>query len=295
MFQINGLRSQKDVLLRKTRRIPARGQVLVRVGDLVHAETIVAKGTVFNRDIREVKIYDELDVDPTETEKYLLKSEGDEVKKDEVIAIHRFFFGRHTRVCRSPIDGTIELLSKSSGRALIRGRPIPVEVKAYVPGRVADTIPDEGAVIECRASAIQGAFGIGGEAVGELVMAVNEPDEALPMELISEGHRAKVIVGGSFVTVDALRRAVRVGLHGIISGSMDQKDLIDFLGYEMGLGITGRENAGLTLILTEGFGRYSMEKEVFNLLKSHQGKQVSINGSTQIRTRMLRPEIIMPE
>lgn len=295
MLQVNGLRFQKDVLLRKTRRMPARGQVLVREGDLVSPETIVAKGTVFNPEIREVRIHAQLDVDPTEIEKYMLKTAGDDVKKDEIIAIHRSFFGRYTKVCRSPIDGIIESLSKSSGRVLIRGKPIPVEVKAYVPGRVVETIPDEGAVIECKASTIQGMFGIGGETVGELTIAVNEPDETLSTELISEKHKAKVIAGGSFVTIDAIRKAAKLGVHGIISGGMDQKDLTDFLGYEMGVGITGREKAGLTLILTEGFGVHPMEEGVFNLLKSHQGKQVSVDGSTQIRTRMLRPEIIIPD
>ena len=295
MLQADGLRFQKDVLLRKTRRMPAPGQVSVREGDLVSPETIVARGTVLNPEIHEVRIHAQLDIDPTEIEKYMLKTAGDDVKKDEIIAIHRSFFGRYTKVCRSPIDGIIESLSKSSGRVLIRGKPIPVDVRAYVPGRVVDTIPNEGAVIECQASIIQGVFGIGGETVGELIMAVNEPDETLPAELISPKHKAKVIAGGSFVTIDAIRRAARSGVHGIISGGMDQKDLTDFLGYEMGVGITGREKAGLTLILTEGFGVHPMEEGVFNLLKSHQGKQVSIDGSTQIRTRMLRPEIIIPE
>ncbi len=294
MSQLEGLRFQEDTLVKKVRRIPAQGQVFVNVGGIVSPETTVVRGTVFNPEIHEVRVHAQLEVDPEEVEKYMLKEEGDDVQKNEVIAIHRFFFGRSTRVCRSPIDGNIETFLKSSGRVLIRGKPIPVEVKAHIPGRVVEVIPNEGAVVECRAALIQGMFGIGGETVGELITAVDSPSEALTAELITDEHRGKIVVGGSFVTVDALRRAARVGMNGIIVGGVDQKDLTDFLGYEIGIGITGKERAGLTLIITEGFGINPMEERTFDFLKSYEGKQASIDGSTQIRTRMLRPEIILP-
>ena len=288
------LRFQEDTSVKKVRRIPAQGQVLVKVGDIVSSETIVAKGTVLNPEIHDVKVYAELEVYPEEAEKYMLKDEGDDVKKDEVIAILRSFFGRSTRVCRSPVDGSIETFLRSSGRVLIRGKPIPVEVRAHIPGRVVDVIPNEGAVVECRAALLQGIFGIGGETVGELIVTVDNPDEALATELIKDDHKGKIIVGGSFATVDALRKAATTGVNGIIVGGVDQKDLVDFLGYEIGTGITGKEKTGFTLIVTEGFGVHPMEEEIFNFLKSHERKQASIDGSTQIRTRMLRPEIILP-
>ena len=51
---------------------------------------------------------------------------------------------------------------------------------------------------------------------------------------------------------------------------------------------------GLTLVVTEGFGVYPMRDETFRLLKSHGGKRASIDGTTQIRQRILRPEIVVP-
>jgi len=294
MFQPEERVLQENTMVRKVRRMPVTGNVLVKTGDYVNPETIVAQGTVVSPDIHETSLSLQLEVDPEEAEKYLLKKEGDELKRDEVIAIRRSFFGRSTKVCRSPIDGTIEAFSKSSGRVLIRGKPIPIEVNAHIPGKVTETIPSEGAVIECSATLIQGMFGIGGETLGELAMAVNEPDEALTAELILDEHKGKVVVGGSLVTIDALRKAMKTGVNGIVVGGVDQKDLTDFLGYEIGIGVTGKEKIGLTLIVTEGFGAYPMDERVFSLLKSSQGKKASVDGSTQIRTRMLRPEIIIP-
>jgi len=103
-----------------------------------------------------------------------------------------------------------------------------------------------------------------------------------------------VIVGGSFVTADTLRKAVEVGAAGIVVGGIDDKNLRDFLGYDIGVAITGSEQKGITLIITEGFGKISMAHRTFELLKSIEGKKVSINGATQIRAGVIRPEIIAP-
>ncbi len=294
MLDLREDRFQKDTWIRKTRRIPVNGEVFVKMGDSVTPETVVARGIVINPEIHKVIAYGQLDIDPADLEKYMLKDEGDEVKKDEVIAIHRSFFGRSTKVCRSPLDGTIEAVSGSSGSVLIRGKPIPVEVKAHIPGRVAETIAGEGAVIECRGTLMQGIFGIGGETVGDLVIPVNKPADELRSELISGEHKGKIVVGGASMTVDALRKAASTGVNGIIVGGVDQRELTDFLGYEIGLGITGKEKVGMTLIITERFGEHPMNERVFDLLKSSEGKRASIDGSTQIRTRVLRPEIIIP-
>lgn len=284
----------EETLVRKVRRIPAEGELLVKVGDIVEPETVLAKGTVLNPDVQEIRVYAKLGVDPEQAHRHMLKEEGDEVKQDEVLAIYRSFFGRFTKACRSPIDGTIEVFSKKSGRALIRGLPIPVEAKAHIPGRIVDVTPREGATVETSAAVINGIFGVGGEALGELTTVAESPGEPLTTEMIGEGLRGKVLVGGSIVTMEALRKASKLGASGIVSGSVDQKDLTEFLGHEIGMGVTGGEDINLTLIVTEGFGILPMDDETFRFLNSHEGHRASIDGTTQIRQRMLRPEIIIP-
>jgi len=294
MSRREGITIEKDTVTRKSRRIPAKGEVLVKVGDLVDPDTIIARGLVTNPEIHEVKVYIQLGIDPEQAMRYMLKKEGDEVKMNEVIAIHRSFFGRSTRVCRSPIDGTIEAFSKTSGRVFIRGKKIVVEVRAHIPGRVIDVIPEEGAVVESRVALIQGLFGVGSEKTGILAMAVNEPGEPVTTDAITEDHGGKILVGGSIISLEALRKATRMGVNGIIVGGVDQKDLTNFLGHEIGIGVTGEENTGITLIITEGFGTHPMDDGTFNLLRSHEGRLACIDGTTQIRSRMLRPEIILP-
>lgn len=294
MTHARGLQMDSETVIRKSRRLPTPGEVLVKSGDRVAPEDVVARGYVLNPEIHQVYVYVDLSVDPGGVKRYMLKKEGEEVKEEEVIALRRSFFGLSTKVCKSPIEGTIERFSDITGRALIRGRPIPVEVKAHIPGKVVDTIPEEGAVIESSAAFLQGVFGIGGETHGELVIAVDSPDEVFSPDKIRDEHRGRILVSGSLVTLGALRKAVETGVEGIISGGVDQKELVNFLGHEIGVGITGDEEAGLTLILTEGFGQISMNDKTFQLLRSFAGKQACIDGSTQIRLRVVRPEIILP-
>ena len=285
---------EEKASVRKIRRIPTQGDVLVAKGDVVGPETVLARGMVVNPDIREVKVYARLGVDPEQVARHMLKEEGDQVKKDEVIAIARSFFGRFTKVCRSPMEGTIEVFSKRAGRVLIRGKPIPVEIRAHIPGRITEIIPEEGAIVETQASIVRGVFGVGGEVHGELVFAVENPGEPLTTEVLSSDQEGRVLVGGSFTTLDAMRKAAKIGVGGIITGGVDQKDLTEFLGGEIGMGVTGGESGVTTLIITEGFGIYPMNQETFRLLKSYEGRKVSIDGTTQIRQRMLRPEVIIP-
>ena len=278
----------------KERRIPTHGEVLVKVGQQVEPDTLIARGTVQSQDIHELRLHRSLNVSPEDVRNHIIKHEGDVVEKDEVVALARSFFGRQTRMARSPIDGTIEAFSGSTGRMLIRGHPVPVEVYAYIPGEVKSIFPEEGATIETKGYRFNGLFGVGGETHGELAMAVDSGDVPLTSAEIKPEYNGKVIVGGSVVTLDALREAVKQGVKGIIVGGVDQKDLTYFLGYEIGLGVTGGEDVGLTLILMEGFGVNPIPNEVFNEFKELSGKLACIDGTTHIRSRSLRPEILVP-
>jgi hypothetical protein len=112
--------------------------------------------------------------------------------------------------------------------------------------------------------------------------------------LIDKECAGKVIVGGSLVTSPAIKKAVSVGAKGIVVGGFDDKDLREFLGYDLGVAITGSEELGISLVVTEGFGQINMAERTFELLKSKQGKMVCINGATQIRAGVIRPEVVIP-
>jgi hypothetical protein len=126
------------------------------------------------------------------------------------------------------------------------------------------------------------------------MMMSKTPKDILKQDLITSKCSGKVLVAGSLVTRDALTKAVKIGVKAIVVGGIKDKDLMDFLGYEIGVAITGQEAVGLTLIITEGFGKMNMSDKTFQLLRKFEGKLACINGATQIRAGVMRPEIIIP-
>jgi len=125
-------------------------------------------------------------------------------------------------------------------------------------------------------------------------MAVSSPEEELTESLLAPHHTGKIVVGGAFVGTAALARARAVGVKGVVVGGMHDKDLRALLGYDLGVAITGTEQVGFTLILTEGFGRIPMARKTFELLRTLNGRKACVSGATQIRAGVIRPEIIVP-
>jgi hypothetical protein len=155
-------------------------------------------------------------------------------------------------------------------------------------------LPSEGAVIEAQAALVQGIFGVGGEARGTIALACRAAEEELHEDLIRPEMKGCVVIGGARMTAASIAKAKSIGVAAIVSGGMDDADLRDFLGYDLGVAITGSEKCGLTLILTEGFGEIAMARRTFDLLASHRGREASVNGATQIRAGVMRPEIVIP-
>ena len=187
-----------------------------------------------------------------------------------------------------------ETVSDTTGQIILRHEDIPVQVDAYIPGKVINVRPNEGVTIETTGAFIQGIFGIGGEEQGILRVLVDSADEAVTVDHIKPEDKGKILVGGSFISIEALKKAVDLGVGGLVIGGIDSGDLMSFMGTDVGVAITGEEDYGITLIVTEGFGNMAMHAKTFSIFKQHDGKLVSINGATQIRAGVIRPEIIIP-
>jgi hypothetical protein len=287
-----GLKVKKFTIVSKTRRLPIQGEVLVKEGDTVKHDQVVAR-TQVPGEVHLINVANALGVDPEEISQFMLKGLKDPVAKNEVFAKRISFFGLFKSFVKSPVDGTIELVSDVTGQVALREAYIPVEITAYIPGKVVHVMPREGVTIRTPAAFVQGIFGVGGEAHAQLKMIAKSPDDALTAQMIDSSHSGKVIVGGSLVTGDALAKAAKTGVKGIVVGGVEDEDLIKFLGYEIGVAITGQEEIGLTLIITEGFGKMKMPQRTFDLLKSFDGREASVNGATQIRAGVIRPEIVI--
>ncbi|MDE0470084.1 MAG: hypothetical protein OYL97_23800 [Candidatus Poribacteria bacterium] len=288
-----GLKVTEGMIIQKERSLPLEGEVLVEIGATVEAEDIVAKADLPGN-VQLLNVANLLSVPPEEVAEYMLKSVGEAVSEDEIIATTKGLFGLFKSQARSPIDGTIEAVSDVTGQVILREPPIPVEVKAYTNGTVTETVPNEGVTVETYGTYIQGIFGVGGETVGNLVVISQSSEDELTAEQILPEHQDDIVVGGSLVTTSAIQKAIQQGVKGIIAGGIDDADLRKLLGYELGVAITGSEEIGITLVITEGFGKIAMAEQTFTLLKAREDMKTSINGATQIRAGVVRPEIVIP-
>ena len=289
-----GLRVTAGAVVRRERRLPLAGRVLVKVGDVVGPQDVVAR-TELPGIVQTMNLASWLDIDPDRVPQALRRRVGEDVRVGDLLAEAQGFFGFARRSVEAPADGFIESVSSVTGQLVLREPPIPVEVNAYVRGIVVGVLPDEGVVVETRGALLQGIFGVGGETWGAIAVAVDAPDAELTPALLRPEHRGHVVVGGAFVTHDALMRARELGVAAVVVGGLDDLDLRRLLGRDLGVAITGSEDVGLTLVLTEGFGRIRMSDRAWSLLSARTGRLASVSGATQIRAGVQRPEVLIPD
>jgi hypothetical protein len=289
-----GLTVTEQTVIRRRRVLPLPGTVLVGRGDMVRSDQPVARAELPGK-VHPLNLANQLGVAPDEIKEYLIKREGDAVRKDEILAENKPLIKWFKTEIRSPITGKVESLSTVTGQVLLREPPRVLELLGYVDGTIVETHPNQGVTVETTCSLVQGIFGIGGETSGELVVAVTSPDEALMPAHLRPDMKGKIVVGGSFLPAETMAKAKELGVAGLVVGGIHDKDLRALLGYDLGVAITGTEQVGFTLILTEGFGTIPMAQKTFALLSAHAGEKASISGATQIRAGVIRPEIIIPQ
>lgn len=291
-----GLRVSESTVIVKERQLPtepSKTEVLVKEGQKVKATDIVLRSELAGN-VMPLNIANLLQVPPQDVPTLLTKKEGDFVEKDELIAQSKGLFGLFKTQVKSPIKGFIESVSAVTGQLMLREPPIPIELNAYLDGTVNKITEDKIVFVETKGVLIQGIFGIGGETIGTIRVISNSPSETITEKEIPSDCQNQVLVGGAFVTLSAIRKAIQYGASGFITGGFSNHELKELLGYEQGVAITGTEQIGITLILTEGFGAITMADRTYQLLKQYNGYKASINGATQIRAGVIRPEVVIP-
>lgn len=278
----------------RTRRVlPLEGDVLVQAGQSVAARDVVARADLPG-DVTPLNLANLLSLPPGDVPRAMLKQPGERVEVGDVLARTAGIFGFFKSEYTAKSAGAIESVSPVTGQVLLRGAPIPVEVRAYVTGHVVEVMPEEGCVVEAEVSLVQGIFGIGGEAFGPIRMACQDPAEEFGPERLQPDMRGAIVVGGARMTGATVRRGIEFGVAALVSGGIDDSDLKDVLGYDLGVAITGTETIGLTVIITEGFGEIAMARRTYDLFASRAGAEASANGATQIRAGVMRPEVLIP-
>lgn len=277
--------------LQRRRELPLAGEILVKEGEQVSADSIVGIAQL-EGELRLVRAADQLAVPAHEIVDLVKVREGDRVVDGSVIAEVRGLWGIFRSILTAPIEGTVEFISASTGHIGIRAPARPLKLPAYIAGKVVKVESGRSVVIESEGPFVQGVFGVGGERLGTLHLLSVSNDRRLSDADVPEDVSGKVLVGGCSPSLGALRKAAALGAVGFVTGSIDDQTLREYVGYDIGVALTGDEPVSMTVIITEGFGEIALSDRIRNVLSQFQGMTVSINGATQVRAGAQRPEVI---
>lgn len=287
-----GLQARRTATVRKIRELSIPGTVTVAVGDRVAAHDVVAHADQPG-EVMILRVAEKLGIDPAEVERGLTVAVGQSVSAGDILCQHAGLFGLFRAVFRAPSEGVVDFITTRTGHIGIRFPSKRLEVRAYVDGVVVEVVAGKSVTIETRGALLQGIFGVGGERSGAIkVLPVGEGEEVHERHIVGD-VRGAVLVGGTRPSGAALRYAAHQGAVGMIVGSIDDQALAEYLGYDLGIALTGDEAISMSVIVTEGFGVIPMAARTAQILREFAGRRASLNGATQVRAGAVRPEIII--
>ena len=135
---------------RVRRVLPIAGNVLVKVGDHVDAEQIVAQ-TFMPGDVTPLNLANVLSISPGDVKASLLKQEGERIAVGELLARTKGIFGLFKNEYRSKVGRHASNRSRPSrGRSFCAASRCPCRCGAYLSGTVIEVLPNEGVVHRSR-------------------------------------------------------------------------------------------------------------------------------------------------
>jgi hypothetical protein len=287
-----GLHREAGVQVERIRSLPVPGKFLVEVGQHVEGSEILAQAELPG-DLLMLRLPERMGLRAEEVVQGIVVAEGTAVVTGDLLCQHAGLFGLMRTTFCAPASGVVELISKQTGHIGLRLPSKKLELSAYVSGTVVALERDREITVRSTGTFVQGIFGVGGERFGVVTPLELQADQALDTASIPADCSGKILVGGTRPTITALRLAVERGAVGIVTGSIDDGTLKEYLGYDLGLALTGDEDVPMTIVLTEGFGNLSFSKRVADLLSPLAGMPASINGATQVRAGAVRPEVFV--
>jgi len=261
--------------IRRRRVLPVPGKVLVRKGQSISENDVIAQGNLSPEHIV-LDIANGLGIHKDEAKKQIISKIGSRVVEGDMLAGP---VGMTKRVVRAPCDGQVVLIS---GHMLVLEKlSHPITVRAGLAGQVIELVEARGAVIETSGVLIQGAWGNGHIASGSLHCLSSDTNQ-----LRSQAKDRRLKHGIIYIdhcdrhaTLHALARLPVRGLF-IFSLAADLVPAVSVLP--------------IPVMVLVGFGRIEADKETVDLLNKHNGEIITINAEARDRINGARPEAVIP-
>ncbi|MCK5785819.1 MAG: glutamate mutase L [Candidatus Sabulitectum sp.] len=256
---------------RSSMRSPVRG--------IVHS--VVTPGMIILREIQDydgkahhVNVARILDLKPKRITANMKVRLGDFVEHSQTLAI-----GEKLKRVESPATGTVLEIDRKTGIVTIQYILEPVDMLSPMQGLVTSVDPVMSARVRSRGLIVPGIAGFGELRWGKLSVRSLEKDA--------------VVLIDKPLSSSCLAKAVEAGVTGVIAPSIEGRDLVDFLGEEPGVILTGTEDIPLSLIITGGMGNVPMDRELFESLAVNAGMNCVMFTTTRLRAGVERPFVLV--
>jgi len=252
-------------------RSPVRG--------IVHS--IVAPGMIILKEIQDydgkphsVNVARLLGIKPKRITANLKVRLGEFVQRTQVIAI-----GDELKAIKSPETGTVTEIDRKTGIVTIQYNLDPVEMLSPIQGIVTEANPAISASLRYSGLIVPGVAGFGKLRWGTLTTG--------------SFRRDSIVLLNKKLTSDLVEQAVAAGVAGVVAPCMEGADLVEFLGEEPGVILTGSEDLPFSLVLLSGVGNVFSKNEVFRKLEGKAGCNCVMFTTTRLRAGVERPFILV--
>lgn len=262
--------------IRRQRYLPVAGSVLVRAGQDVRADDVIAQANI-NPEHISLDIELGLSVPKNKVTGYLKRKIGDEIPEGGVVASRS---GMVSRVVRAPRAG--KLVAVGGGQALLQVSNKPFELIAAIPGSVIEVKAEYGAIIQTTGAWIQGVWGNGRLGIGALHVLPEGSGSLFTSDQLDPSQRNAILLAGHCGDQRALEIAAGNKLRGLIVGSLSTR-LVPVAA-----------RVPYPIIVIDGFGRFPMSTGAYNLLSTNLQREVTVNAVKYDLLTGDRPEIVIP-
>lgn len=262
--------------VRRERRLPVPGKVIVHRDQTVTSSEVIAEGH-FAREHVLLDVARELNISAEAADKLIKCKMGEKLAQDAVIAEGNGLFPHDVRV---PRNGRVAAVG--GGQVLIEVGETNLELRAGYPGTVVELIPNYGAIIEAHGALVQGVWGNGRSETGLMLSVMEKPDDVLTAARLDVSLRGSIILGGHCRDVDALKAAAELPLRGLVLSSMHPGLLP--LAAQM----------RYPIVVTDGFGPQPMNVIAYKLLSTNLKRETTLNADAYDPYTGKRPEIFIP-
>ncbi len=256
-------------------QLPMKGKVLVRTGQRVTMGEPLAEYHLPEKYL-EFDVSSGFRMKPARAEDTIKKLVGEEIDTDDIIARTGGIF---QRIFRTPQAGKV--IAIRNGKVMLALGNIRHICRAGYPGLVVELLPDRGAVICTTGSVLQGVWGNGLNACGELAFLGGSEQNPFNQEAITPKMEGKILVTGACLKMELLDRIIDVKPAGLVVSSLapmlkETCAEIDF-----------------PLMSLAGFGDIQVDEYSEAMILSMMGRQVFLNAHQPDPNSGLKPELIM--